>query len=110
MAEDAPELTQLRDAYLAAWRSYRSDADLLDAFELAYKIGAVCRALTWYAMVSTLPVGSTEWHEYADSVPGWLLDFFWTWHSRQLAYWACTLLRTKPRASSDRGRQASSFT
>ncbi|MEM7531213.1 MAG: aminoglycoside phosphotransferase family protein [Chloroflexota bacterium] len=75
LAEDAPELIQLRDAYLAAWRPYGSNGDLLEAFDLAYKIGMVCRALTWYAMVSTLPVGSAEWHENADSVPGWLLDF-----------------------------------
>jgi hypothetical protein len=72
-AEDAPELAQLRDGYLAPWASFESHENLLAAFALAQRVGKVCRALTWYRVVSHLAEPFKS--EHADAVPGWLHVF-----------------------------------
>jgi Phosphotransferase enzyme family len=71
--EDAPELAQLRDAYLAPWTRFESWENLREAFALAQRVGKVCRALTWHRVVSQLeePFKSAD----ADAVPGWLQLF-----------------------------------
>ncbi|NIV38583.1 MAG: phosphotransferase, partial [Anaerolineae bacterium] len=45
--ESVPELAQLRDIYLEPWTRYGGHKDLLMAFQLAYQLGMICRALTW---------------------------------------------------------------
>ena len=72
-AEGAPKLAQLRDSYLARWAGFGSQEKLLAAFALAQRVGRVCRALTWYRVVSHLeePFKSAD----ADAVPGWLQVF-----------------------------------
>jgi hypothetical protein len=71
--ESAPELAQLRDSYLAPWVNFETHENLLAAFALAQRVGRVCRALTWYRVVSHLeePFKSAD----ADAVPGWLQVF-----------------------------------
>jgi hypothetical protein len=72
-AEGAPELSRLRDSYLAPWARIESRENLLAAFGLAQRVGMVCRALTWHHVVSHLeePFKSAD----ADAVPGWLQVF-----------------------------------
>ena len=67
LAEDAPELEQLRDAYLEPWTRYESRKNLLAAVKLAHRLGMFCRTLTWYHLVSSLeePIKA----EYAEAVP-----------------------------------------
>ena len=71
--ENAPELVQLRDIYLEPWLRYESQPNLLAAAALAQRIGMVCRALTWYRVISQpeQPVKA----EHAEAVPGWLQEF-----------------------------------
>ncbi|MCJ7624708.1 MAG: aminoglycoside phosphotransferase family protein [Anaerolineaceae bacterium] len=73
LEEGAPELEWLRDIYLEPWRRYGSCKNLLNAFDLAQRIGMVSRALTWYLVVSHLEEPFKK--EYADAVPGWLQEF-----------------------------------
>jgi hypothetical protein len=69
----AAELAQLRDMYLAAWARFESRERLLEAFSLAQRLAMLCRAMTWYRVVSSLDERSKA--EYADAVPGWLQEF-----------------------------------
>lgn len=73
LAVDAPEVVALRDIYLEAWQPFAPRAALLEASELAQRLGMVCRALTWHRVVTSLeePMRS----EYADAVPGWMEEF-----------------------------------
>jgi hypothetical protein len=73
LAEDAPELVHLRDIYLEPWTHYESRENLVAAFKLAYRVGMVCRALTWRRILAGVeePVKA----EYAEAVPGWLQEF-----------------------------------
>jgi hypothetical protein len=73
LAEDAPELVNLRDIYLESWTKYESRENLIAAFKLAYRVGMVCRALTWHRILAGVeePVKAED----AEAVPGWLLEF-----------------------------------
>ena len=73
LAEDAPELVNLRDIYLEPWTQYESRENLIAAFKLAYRVGMVCRALTWHRILAgeEEPVKAED----AEAVPGWLLEF-----------------------------------
>ncbi|NIM95084.1 MAG: aminoglycoside phosphotransferase family protein [Anaerolineales bacterium] len=73
LAEDAPELMQLRDIYLEPWTQYESRENLIAAFKLAYRLGMICRALTWHRILAGMeePVKAED----AEAVPGWLLEF-----------------------------------
>jgi aminoglycoside phosphotransferase (APT) family kinase protein len=73
LEENAPELVRLRDIYLEPWTYYESRENLIAAFKLAYRVGMVCRALTWRRV--TAGVGEPFKSEYADAVPGWLQEF-----------------------------------
>lgn len=73
LVDKAPELAQLIDLYLEQWTNYGSRENLLDAFKLAHRLGMVCRALTWYRIVSDLDAPFKK--EHAESVPGWLQEF-----------------------------------
>jgi hypothetical protein len=71
--EQGPELRQLRDAYLEPWTVFAPRDTLNDAFEVAYRLGMVNRALSWHQGMGRLSQQDKE--AYADSVPGWLQDY-----------------------------------
>lgn len=71
--ESSPELAQLRDIYLEPWTCYGSRENLLAASNLAYRLGMICRALTWHHVVSSL--GEPLRTEHIEAVPGWLEEF-----------------------------------
>jgi hypothetical protein len=73
LAEDAPELERLRDIYLDSWMAFGSHENLVAAFRLAYRVGMVCRALTWNRVLAGAPEPYQS--EHADAVPGWLQEF-----------------------------------
>jgi len=73
LVEDAPELVHLRDIYLEPWSRFESRENLIAAFGLAYRVGMVCRALTWRRIVAGL--GEPVSAEYAEAVPAWLQEF-----------------------------------
>jgi hypothetical protein len=73
LEENAPELVRLYDVYLEPWTCYASRESLNAALKLAYRVGMVCRALTWRRV--TAGVGEPFKSEYADAVPGWLQEF-----------------------------------
>jgi hypothetical protein len=76
IAEDAPELDRLRDAYLEPWTGAGGGAnrdDLRDHLVLARRVAPVCRALTWHRAVSALPPPLVG--EYAHAVPALLREF-----------------------------------
>jgi hypothetical protein len=50
----APEVVALRDIYLEPWQRFAPRAVLLEASELAQRLGMVCRALTWHRVVTSL--------------------------------------------------------
>jgi len=68
-----PRLVRLRDIYLEPWLGYGPRQHLLAAYSLAQRLGTVCRALTWYRVVSNLPDPLKA--EHAEAVPGWLQEF-----------------------------------
>jgi hypothetical protein len=63
----APELDRFRDAYLESWTRYRPRNELLDAYPVAYRLGVLCRGLTWALIVSSVPPSARG--EEADAVP-----------------------------------------
>ena len=73
LPEHGPELIRLRDAYLEPWTKFDTRGRLLAAFDLAYRLAMVNRALSWHDGLASLPEHHTQ--PYADSVPGWLQDF-----------------------------------
>jgi hypothetical protein len=76
LANNGPEVLQLRDTYLQQWRDYASADDLMRAYELAQPLAMISRALTWYAATRDLPPAIKQ--EHALSVPGWLGEFLLT--------------------------------
>jgi aminoglycoside/choline kinase family phosphotransferase len=73
LSEEAPELTQLRDAYLEPFTRYETPKNLVAASKVAHRLGMLCRALTWHQVVSALAEPTKT--EYAAAVPGWLQEF-----------------------------------
>ena len=73
LPDDAPELHSLRDLYLDAWNFRLPPADRQTAFALAYRLGMLCRVLTWYRLITSLEGPIRE--QYADYVPAWLQEF-----------------------------------
>lgn len=74
--EDDPAILELRDIYLKSWTHLLPSADLRAAFTLAYRLGMICRTLTYYRLVSNLEGSSKE--EYVPHVAGWLQEFLYT--------------------------------
>jgi hypothetical protein len=64
---DAPEVDRFRAAYLEPWTRFGSQADVEEAAALAYRLGVLCRGLTWARIVSALapPISAED----ADAVP-----------------------------------------
>ena len=59
-------LERMRDAYLEPFGGYGSRAELLAAFAVAYRLGTIARALSWYRAVEAVPgLEPTD----SDSVP-----------------------------------------
>ena len=73
LTNDAPELVRLRDIYLEPWTRYESRENLIAASKMAYRVGMVCRALTWRLLLADVdePVKA----EYAEAVSDWLREF-----------------------------------
>lgn len=70
----SPGLARLRDAYLEPWTTDHARADLDRAVELAARVGTVSRADAWRrALAGSRPEAVAE---FADAVPGWLLEEF----------------------------------
>ncbi len=72
LAEGAPELNQLRDAYLAPWTGFAPRDRLLVAAELAQKVGILCRVFSWRAAL--YGADEEDVAPYLDAVPGWLQE------------------------------------
>jgi phosphotransferase family enzyme len=64
---DAPELDRFRDAYLEPWTRFRPRSDLERAYPIAYRLGVLCRGLTWRSVIAVLPRPLRD--EEADAVP-----------------------------------------
>ena len=73
LAEDAPELDRLRDAYLEPWARYGSREELLAASRLARRLAPINGALTWRLALSGLEAAARR--EYARPVPALLREF-----------------------------------
>ena len=64
---DASELDRFRDAYLEPWTRSRPRRELEQAYPLAYRLGVLCRGLTWRSVVAVLPQPLRD--DEADAVP-----------------------------------------
>jgi hypothetical protein len=64
---DALELDRFRDAYLEPWTRFRPRRELEQAYPLAYRLGVLCRGLTWRSVVAVLPQPLRD--DEADAVP-----------------------------------------
>ena len=64
---DAPELDRFRDAYLEPWTRFRPRSELEQAYPLSYRLGVLCRGLTWRSVIAVLPRPLRD--EEADAVP-----------------------------------------
>jgi hypothetical protein len=67
LEHDAPELGRFRDAYLEPWTRFRPRSELEEAYPLAYRLGVLCRGLTWAMIVGAIPRPLRE--DEADAVP-----------------------------------------
>lgn len=67
---DAATLDSMRDAYLAEWEDYGSLEQLRRAYQMAWQLAPLVRALTWHRMVVTQEP-SARW-QYGDYPPYWL--------------------------------------
>jgi hypothetical protein len=67
IAEGAPELQRLRDAYLVAWRKFETEARLLEAYGLAEELWSISSALTWHQAIIHLE--PTRQADYAHVLP-----------------------------------------
>lgn len=63
----SPELDRFRDAYLEPWTRFRPRSDLEQAYPIAYRLGVLCRGLTWALIVSAIPRPLREQEQ--DAVP-----------------------------------------
>lgn len=68
-----PMLARLRDVYLEPWQAYETPRRLLDAFNLAWRVGMVARALSWHASIQFMPERYRP--DYRYTVPSWLGEF-----------------------------------
>ena len=59
---DAPELLQIRDAYLDAFNDLGPHAELVETLELACRVGKVARALTWARAVAQTDPADVDDH------------------------------------------------
>jgi Ser/Thr protein kinase RdoA (MazF antagonist) len=64
---DAPELDRFRDAYLEPWTRFRPRSELEQAYPFAFRLGVLCRGLTWRSVVAVLPRPLRD--DEADAVP-----------------------------------------
>jgi Ser/Thr protein kinase RdoA (MazF antagonist) len=67
LQHDAPELDRFRDAYLEPWTRFRPRRELEQAYPLSYRLGVLCRGLTWRSVVAVLPQPLRD--DEADAVP-----------------------------------------
>jgi Phosphotransferase enzyme family len=67
LEHDSPELDRFRDAYLEPWTRFRPRAELEAAYPTAYRLGVLCRGLTWALILSAIPRPLREQEE--DAVP-----------------------------------------
>ncbi len=81
IAENAPELIQLRDAYLEPWTRFETRENILTALKLALPLAMISRALTGHHITSNLAKPFRA--KYADAVPGWLQEFLTTSQHRE---------------------------
>jgi hypothetical protein len=73
LKDDAPELRRLTDLYLEPFTALATRTQLRDTYAIAQKLGRICRALTWAAVVVNLPPAKRK--EERDAAPGWLALF-----------------------------------
>ena len=73
LAEDAPELDRLRDAYLEPWGRYGRREEVVTAFRLARRLAPVNGALSWHLTLASLEESARR--EYARPVPALLREF-----------------------------------
>jgi hypothetical protein len=67
LEHDSPELDRFRHAYLEPWTRFHPRRDLEQAYPIAYRLGVLCRGLTWALIVSAIPRPLREQEE--DAVP-----------------------------------------
>jgi hypothetical protein len=67
LEHEAPGLDRFRDAYLEPWTRFRPRSELEQAYPVAYRLGVLCRGLTWRMIVDALPRPLREDEE--DAVP-----------------------------------------
>lgn len=67
LEHDSPELDRFRDAYLEPWTRFRPRTELEGAYPIAYRLGVLCRGLTWALILSAIPRPLREQEE--DAVP-----------------------------------------
>ena len=72
LANGAPELLRLRDAYLEPWTGEHDRATLVEACRLVLLTGPLGRALSYRR--SLLDATPSARARYGDGVPGWLVD------------------------------------
>jgi len=70
---DAATLDGLRDAYLSQWSAYGSLERLREAYQLAWRLTPLTRALDWCRLVASQEP-SVRW-QYEDAAPYWLSLF-----------------------------------
>ncbi|HEX5165103.1 MAG TPA: phosphotransferase, partial [Thermomicrobiales bacterium] len=73
IADDAPPILAMRDAYLEPWQAVAPRADLVRAFALAYQLSHISSARNWHRLIVRL-TGEQRAQE-ADTVPYKLRQF-----------------------------------
>jgi len=71
--EDDPDLEWARRAYLEPWTEHAPIAELLEIWDIALRVGALQRSLTWHAVLKLFPADSVV--EFRGRWAAWLQDF-----------------------------------
>lgn len=74
-APPTPEMLELLDRYLEAWRAYGSKEALMSAYCLSKPVASISKALAWHQTISRLDGSLRE--EYAWIVPEVLREFLY---------------------------------
>ncbi len=70
---DVPEAVRTRDAYLEPWTRFASRARLLEASDLAFRLGMICRGLVWLQVLA--PISREQRGQFYDGLVSWLQEW-----------------------------------
>jgi hypothetical protein len=70
---EVPEAVRARDAYLEPWTRFAPRARLLEASDLAFRLGMICRGMVWLQILA--PISREQRGNLYDGLVSWLQEW-----------------------------------